>query len=107
MFQNQVFLKLAYTWPGMRTLIYFSRQLPGLSDDLERAGFHVFEALAISEVFYLSEQHPSAQIVIDSSVEDSAALQVAQHQPTMRLKRGATAGYVVLELSQVSDERIQ
>ena len=82
----------------MRTLIYFTSQLPGLTDDLERAGFQVFEALAISEVFYLAEQHPSAQIVIDSSVEDPAALQVAQHHPTMRLKPGTTAAALVLEI---------
>lgn len=40
----------------MRTLIYFTRELPGMTEDLERAGFQVYEALAISEVFYLAER---------------------------------------------------
>jgi ATP-dependent DNA ligase len=83
----------------MRILIYFSHQLPGITDDLENAGFRVFEALAFSEVFYLAEQHPSAHIVIDSTVEDAAAQEVAQHHPTMRLQGTATVADIVWELS--------
>ena len=53
-----------------RTVIYFTRELPGLSEKLREAGLHVYEALAISEVFCLTEQHPNAHIIVDHTVED-------------------------------------
>ena len=34
-----------------RTLIYFARELLGLSEELSPAGFQVYEALAVSQVF--------------------------------------------------------
>ena len=83
----------------MPTLIYFTRELPGINAELEQAGFQVFEALAISEVFSLIEQHPAGHIIIDPTVEDDAAQQIGAHYPTMRLKPGATAADVAWELS--------
>lgn len=84
-------------------MIYFTRELPGLSNDLEAAGLQVYEALAISEVLYLAEQHPSAHIVIDSNVEDAAALEIAEHHVTLRLKPEATAAAVLWEISGLAD----
>jgi len=84
------------------TIIYFTRELPGLSFDLELAGFQVYEALAISEVFFLVERHPSAHIVVDHTVEDHAAREVEQHHPTLRLNSKATATDVLWELSSLS-----
>lgn len=81
-------------------LIYFTRELPGISEDLEHAGFQVFEALAISEVLYLAEQHPRAHIVVDHSVDDAAAQEVALHHITLRLTPETTAAEVAWELSQ-------
>lgn len=88
----------------MRTLIYFTRELPGLSEDLIEAGFQVYEALAISDVFCLAEQYPSAIVVIDSSVEDLAALEIARSEPTLRLKPRATAADVIWRLSELSPD---
>ena len=86
----------------MRALIYFTRELPGLSNALELAGFQVYEALALSEVFYLVEQHPRAHIVLDHTVEDDAAKGIAQHYSTLRLTRTTTAADVLWELSSPS-----
>lgn len=91
----------------VRTLIYCTRELPGLSNELEVAGFQVYEALALSEVFFLAEQHPGAHIVIDHTVEDGAANEIAQHYPTLRLKQEATAADVLWELSSLSDGTVQ
>ena len=88
----------------MRTLIYFTRELPGLSPDLELAGFQVYEALARSEVFYLADQHPSANIVVDHTVEDDAAKDIAEHYTTLRLKPGATAAEILWKLSSLAPD---
>lgn len=76
-----------------------------MSNDLELAGFRVYEALALSEVFYLVERHPSAHIVLDHTVEDDAANEIAQHYSTLRLTRNTTIADVLWELSSPSIER--
>lgn len=92
----------------MRTLIYFTRELPGLSPDLELAGFQVYEALALSEVFFLADQHPSAHIIVDHTVQHDAATEIAQHYATLRLSHGATAADVLWEISSLaSDATVQ
>ena len=41
------------------TLIFFTHQLPNpISDELQRQGHQVLDALAISEVLALQEQNP-------------------------------------------------
>ena len=85
-----------------RTVVYFTRELPGLSEDLSERGLEVYEALAISEVFYLCEQHPNSTVVIDSTVPDEAAAEVARQQITLRLKPEATVADVFWELSPLS-----
>lgn len=85
-----------------RTIVYFTRELPGISDDLSEYGLQVYEALAVSEVMYLCEQHPNATVVIDSTVQDDAAEEVARGQITLRLKAASTAADVLWELSLLS-----
>lgn len=91
----------------VRTLIYCTRELPGLSNDLEVAGFQVYEALALSEVLFLAEQHPNAPIVIDHTVNDSTANEIARHYPTLRLTHQATAADVLWDLSSLPDATVQ
>lgn len=88
----------------MQTIIYFTRELPGLSNELEAAGMQLYEALAISEVLYLAEQHPGAHILVHHTVEDAAAQQVALHHVTLRLKVEATAADVAWELAVLSPD---
>jgi hypothetical protein len=83
----------------VRAIIYFTRELPGLSEDLSEKGFQVYEALAMSEVQYLCEQHPSLVVIIDHTVEPDAAKEIAARRITLRLKKKATVRDVVWELS--------
>ncbi len=84
-----------------RAIIYFTRQLPGITQELTASGLSVYEALALSEVFYLADLHPGAWIVIDHTVGEDAAGMVAQRYPTLRLRAGVTPGDVLLELPLV------
>ena len=83
----------------MPALIYFTRELPGLSEDLSEQGFQVYEALAVSEVMYLCQQHPRLTVVIDHTVEPDAANKVAGRHITIRLKKKATVRDLLWELS--------
>jgi hypothetical protein len=84
------------------SLIYFTRELPGLSEDLSEHGFQVYEALAVSEVLYLCQQHPALAVVIDHTVELAAASEVAKKHITLQLKKRATVRDVVWELAGLS-----
>jgi hypothetical protein len=84
------------------SLIYFTRELPGLSEDLSEQGFQVYEALAVSEVLYLCQQHPGLVVVIDYTVEFEAANQVSGRHITLQVKKNATVQDVVWELSGLS-----
>ena len=89
-----------------RTVIYFTRDFPGISEDLSERGLQVYEALAVSEVFYLCEQHPSATVVIDSTVEDHTAEDIAAQKVTLRLKPDATATDVFWNCRCFPDRRM-
>lgn len=70
------------------TLILFTTRAPSaLADELVREGHEVFEALAISEVLALAEQHPNSGIVIAPEVEQERANVIQQHWPTVRLHK--------------------
>jgi hypothetical protein len=75
--------------------------LPGLSEDLSEKGFQVYEALAVSEVLYLCEQHPRLVVVIDHTVELDAAKEIAARHTTLRLKKKATVRDVVWEFTSL------
>lgn len=90
------------------TIIFFTRSLPNvLSDELSLQGHTVYEALAISEVLALAEQHSEAQIIIAADVDDERATVIGQHYPTLRLGAGATAANILWELSSLSDAAVQ
>jgi len=91
----------------LRTLIYFTRELPGISEELSAAGFQVFEALSISEVFYLAEQQQGAHIIVDHTVEEDAAHEVAHHHITLRLQPNANAANVLWEVSNFQSGPLQ
>lgn len=81
------------------TLIVFSAYAPHpLAAELSSAGLTIYEAIAISEVLALAEQHPEAQIVISAEVETERAGVIQQHCPTLHLKFDATAADVVWDL---------
>jgi hypothetical protein len=81
-------------------LILFTATAPNpFTDELLRHGHQVFEALAISEVLALAEQHPLAAIIITADVEHERAKVVQQHYPTMHLKATAGAQDILWELS--------
>jgi hypothetical protein len=83
-----------------QTIIFFSRTLPNpIAEELSIQGHILYEALAISEVLALAEQHPEAQIVIAADVDDERARVIGRHYPTLRLKPKSTTGDVLLELS--------
>jgi len=74
------------------TLILFTAVAPcTLTDELSLQGHKVYEALAISEVLALAEQHPTASIIITPDVEQSRASVIQQHWPTVRLHKQFTA----------------
>ena len=49
---------------GMIVILFTTHAPDTLSDELARQGHEVYEALAISEVLALAEQHPTASIII-------------------------------------------
>jgi len=67
-------------------LILFTTRAPStLADELARKGHEVYDALAISEVMALAEQHPDSSIVIAPEVNQERASIIQQHWPTIRL----------------------
>lgn len=67
-------------------VILFTTELPDrITDALEAEGLEVHEALAISEVLALAEQHPFSSIIITPDVDERRADVIAQHYPTVRL----------------------
>jgi hypothetical protein len=80
--------------------------LPGLSEDLSEKGFQVYDALAVSEVLYLCEEHPQLIVVIDHTVEADAAKEIAARHITLRLKKKASVRDVIWELSGFHSARL-
>jgi hypothetical protein len=69
-------------------VILFTSQLPNkIADALEAQGLEVHEALAVSEVLALAEQHPVSSIIITPDVDQARAQVIAQHYPTTRLTK--------------------
>jgi len=56
-----------------------------MATELALAGYTVWEALAISEVFHLCKTQDIAAVVINAEVEDAKAAEVARHWITLRL----------------------
>jgi hypothetical protein len=73
------------------TIILFTTRAPHpLADQLINQGHPTLEALAVSEVFALMEQHREAQIIITADVPHESAQLIQQHYPTFQLHESAT-----------------
>lgn len=75
-------------------ILFTTRRSHPLSEELTIHGVSVFEALAITEVFALAQQHREAYIVITHDVDAEQAKAVQLRYPTIHLKAGATASDV-------------
>jgi len=81
-----------------------------LADELELFGHQVWEALDVSEVLFLSEQHRVDAVIIAAEVEGGELIEKQLRGTVMRLKSNADAAYVDWELAQLfgkKDVRIQ
>ena len=81
-------------------LILFTTQAPNpLAAELSRQGHTVYEAIAISEVYALADQHPAAQIIMTGDIDPERAKAIQHHYSTIHLKLAATVREVVWKLS--------
>jgi predicted nicotinamide N-methyase len=88
-------------------LILFCTHAPHpLTTELSRQGHTVFEAIAISEVYALADQHPQAQIILTADIDPERAKAIQHHYPTMHLKADATVHDIVWELSEGTDATV-
>jgi hypothetical protein len=56
------------------TVILFTTHSPDtLSDELSHQGHTVYEALAVSDVYALADQHPQAQIILTADIDPERA----------------------------------
>jgi hypothetical protein len=92
----------------MTTLILFTTRAPyPMADDLIRAGFRVFEALATSEVLHLSETEKIDIVVITAEVGEERAREIQHHYVTLRLKSETTVREIVAELWRLFPEKAE
>jgi predicted nicotinamide N-methyase len=62
------------------TLILFTTIAPHpLTEGLTHQGHTVYEAIAISEVYALADQHPQAQIIITADIDPERAKAIQHH----------------------------
>jgi predicted nicotinamide N-methyase len=80
-------------------ILFTTRPPDTLSDELSHQGHTVYEALAVSDVYALADQHPQAQIIITADVDPERAKAIQHHYPTMHLKPNATVQDIVWELN--------
>ena len=87
---------------GVLSLVYMTTRAPSeLASELMLSGYAIWEALAVSEVLYLCEQHDIDAVVIAPDVKDAEIVEVQTRRTTLTLKRGATAKDVVWQLAQL------
>jgi hypothetical protein len=95
----------------MRSLVYLTTRLPSqILNDLETAGYEVFEALEISEVWHLCEHQKIDAVVIAPDVEDQHQVEIQIRQPTIRMTRKTSAKDILWELSTLfpdAKQRVQ
>jgi hypothetical protein len=86
----------------MTSLVLLTNRAPSkMADELTLAGYHVFEALAVSEVLYLCEQHDIDAVVIAADVEDLQIVEAQMRRITIKLKPETTVRELIWELSQL------
>jgi hypothetical protein len=89
-------------------LILFTDRAPHpLAEQLMHQGNQVFEALSISEVYALADQHRLAAIIITADVHPERARAIQHHYPTLHLQPAATFGEIVWEISNLKGATIQ
>jgi hypothetical protein len=89
------------------TLILFTTVAPHpLTHELSHQGHTVYEAIAISEVYALADQHPQAQIILTAYIDPERARAIQHHYPTLHLKADATVHDIVWELSHGADATV-
>ena len=71
----------------MIVILFTTQSTNQISDALEAQGLEVYEALAISEVLALAEEHQTFSIIITPDVDQTRADMIAQHYPTTRLHK--------------------
>jgi predicted nicotinamide N-methyase len=82
------------------TVILFTPTAPHLfAEQLSQQGHTVYEAIAISKVYALADQHPQAQIILTADIDPERAKAIQHHYPTMHLKRNAGVHDIVWELT--------
>jgi len=81
-------------------IVFLTTQAPSqFADDLLRAGYRVWEALAVSEVLHLCEHEDVDAVVIAPDVKDADIIEVQTRRVTLALKPGSTPTEVAWELS--------
>jgi hypothetical protein len=92
----------------MRSLVYFTTHLPSqVSDDLQMAGYEVFEALEISEVLHLCEHQRIDVVVIASDIEDQDKVEIQLGHATIKMKPKTNAKDILWELLNLFPDTAQ
>lgn len=88
----------------MTSLVWFTRRAPSpLAAAVAAHGHHrIYEAIAVSEVLALMEQHSMRILIIDSTVDDGAARELQGRFITLRLQPQATTAQILWELSGIA-----
>jgi predicted nicotinamide N-methyase len=82
-------------------LILFTTVAPHpLTHELSHQGHTVYEALAVSEIYALADQHPLATVIITADIDPERAKAIKHHYPTLHLKPTATIRDIIWELGQ-------
>lgn len=90
------------------TLILFTTVAPHpLTHELSHQGHTVYEALAVSEVYALADQHPLATIIITADIDPERARAIQHHYPTLHLKSTATVQDIIWEVSNLKGAIVQ
>ncbi len=84
----------------MATVVILNSVSPSkLADGLEVFGHRVWEALAVSEVLFLCEQHSIDAVIIAADVEHREMIEKQLPGIVMRLQKNADAAYLDSEPS--------
>ena len=67
--------------PPMILILFTTRAPCSLTEQLSHQGHQVFEAIAISEVYALADQHPKATIIMTADIDPERAKAIQHHYP--------------------------
>jgi hypothetical protein len=83
-------------------LVYLSTRAPaGWTENLQRAGHTVWEALAVSEVLHLSAEHPVDAVIVAAEVTARQRQAVSAHCVCLMLSAEASGADILWELEQL------